>query len=344
MLGVVVHAPHDLRVEEIEVPPPAAGEVTVHIQAGGICGSDLHYYHAGGFGAVRIRQPMILGHEISGVVGAIGSGVTGITAGMRVAVNPSLPCGHCRFCQEGSQRHCLDMRFMGSAMRFPHVQGGFRQGLTVPASLAIPIPDSMTMAEAAMAEPLSVCLHAIRQAGPLAGRRVLVTGCGPIGALTVLAASFAGAAEIVATDLSSYPLGYAERCGATAVHDIGKAPDALAAYAANKGHFDVMFECSGSSAALRGAFEALRPGAVIVQVGIGGDVTFPGSVLVAKEFQLRGTFRFDLEFPLAVELMASRRLDVRALVTDTMPIADAVAAFDLASDRQRAMKVHLSFA
>ncbi len=161
MLGVVVHAPHDLRVEEIEVPPPADGEVTVHIQAGGICGSDLHYYHAGGFGAVRIRQPMILGHEISGVVGAVGAGVTAVKTGMRVAVNPSLPCGQCRFCQEGSQRHCLDMRFMGSAMRFPHVQGGFRQGLTVPASLAIPIPDTMTMAEAAMAEPLSVCLHAI---------------------------------------------------------------------------------------------------------------------------------------------------------------------------------------
>ena len=195
-----------------------------------------------------------------------------------------------------------------------------------------------------MAEPLAVCLHAVHRAGPLIGRKVLVTGSGPIGALTILAARFAGASEIVATDLSPFTLRFAERCGATATLDMTANPNALAPYARDKGEFDVMFEASGSGAALRGAFDALRPGAIIVQVGIGGEVAIPMNVLVAKEFELRGTFRFDQEFALAVDLMGSGRIDVKPLVTGTVPIANAKAAFDLASDRQRSMKVQLSFA
>jgi L-idonate 5-dehydrogenase len=148
----------------------------------------------------------------------------------------------------------------------------------------------------------------------------------------------------VATDLSPYPLRFAEQCGATRTLDMSADPDALKPFTADKGYFDVMFEASGSGAALRGAFDALRPGAIIVQVGIGGEVPLPMSVLVAKEFQLRGTFRFDQEFPLAVELMGSGRVDVKPLVTETMPIAEANAAFLLASDRKQAMKVQLSFA
>lgn len=344
MLGVVIHAPRDLRVESVAVAPPGSGEVAVRIHAGGICGSDLHYYQHGGFGAIRIKQPMVLGHEIAGVVSDVGTGVTHLRAGQRVAVDPSLPCGVCRYCREGTPRHCLDMRFLGSAMRFPHVQGGFRQSLTVRAEQAVPIPDTMSMAEAAMAEPLAVCLHAVQQAGPLLGRRVLVTGCGPIGILTILAARLAGASEIVATDLTPYTLRVAEKQGATAVFDVAANADALSAYSRDKGYFDVMFEASGAAPVLRGAFDALRPGAIIVQVGIGGDVTLPMNVLVAKELQLRGTFRFDREFQLAVDLMGAGRIDVKPLVTDTIPIAEANTAFELASDRQRAMKVHLSFA
>lgn len=344
MLGVRIHAPHDLRIEPVETPDPGPGQVTVRIEAGGICGSDLHYYHDGGFGAVRVREPMVLGHEIAGHVLQTGPGVAGLTPGTRIAVNPSQPCGVCRYCQQGTQRHCLDMRFLGSAMRFPHVQGGFRQTMTIADVQAVPIPDSLRIEEAAMAEPLSVCLHAVRQAGPLLGKRVLVTGCGPIGALTIMAARLAGAAEVVATDLSDFALSYASRAGADRALNVGTDKEALRPYTADKGYFDAMFEASGSAHALRGAFEALRPGAVIVQVGIGGEFTLPISVLVAKEFQLRGTFRFDLEFPLALEMMATRRIDVLPILSRTLPIQEAVTAFQLASDRAQAMKVQIAFA
>ncbi len=343
MRAVVIHAPHDLRLDERPAPQPGAHEVLVKIEAGGICGSDLHYYHHGGFGTVRVKEPMALGHEIAGVIELAGSSVSHLVPGMRVAVNPSQPCNSCRYCHQGLRNHCLDMRFMGSAMRFPHVQGGFREFVAVDVSQAVPIADTLSMGEAAMAEPLAVCLHAARQAGPMQGKRVLVTGCGPIGMLMILVARNAGAADIVATDVVDAPMALARQLGASRSVNVVADADALKIYGADKGTFDVMFECSGNQAALRGAIDALRPGAVIVQVGIGGEMTLPVNVLVAKELQLRGTFRFDTEFQLAVELMGRGLIDVKPLISATLPFTQAVDAFELASDRSLAMKVQLAF-
>ena len=342
-LGIVIHAPKDLRVEAVPPVAPGPGEVRVAIEAGGICGSDLHYFNHGGFGTVRIREPMVLGHEIAGTVAEVGPDVTTVAPGARVAVNPSRPCGRCRYCVEGMRHECLDMHFIGSAMRFPHTQGGFRQSLTIRAEQAVPIADGMTMAEAAMAEPLAVCLHAAAQAGSLQGRRVLVTGCGPIGALCIAVARHAGAAEIVATDIADYPLAVARKVGATRTINSAAEPEALAPYTADKGTFDVLLECSGNERALAGALAALRPGGIAVQVGLGGDMTLPINLVVAKELQLRGTFRFDREFPLAVELMGRGQIDVRPLLGTTVPFRAAAEAFTLAQDRSHAVKVQLAF-
>ncbi|NOG68787.1 L-idonate 5-dehydrogenase [Roseicella sp. DB1501] len=341
--AVVIHAPRDLRIETRPAGAPGPGEVRIRIRAGGICGSDLHYYQHGGFGAVRLREPMVLGHEVAGVVEAVGEGMTHPGPGTAVAVNPSLPCGACRFCHAGQPNHCLDMRFYGSAMRLPHVQGGFTESLVCEAARAVPLPAGMDVTLAAFAEPLSVCLHAARQAGPLLGARVLVTGAGPIGALAIAAARHAGAREIVATDLLSAPLLAARRMGADRTIAVAEDPDALRGYALDKGHFDAVFEASGSAAALKTAIEVARPGAVIVQLGLGGDVSLPLSTLVAKEIALRGTFRFQEEFPLAVELLGRRAIDPMPLLTATLPVEEAVAAFELAGDRGKAMKVQLAF-
>ena len=200
---------------------------------------------------------MILGHEIAGTVARVGAEVASVKPGQRVAVNPSRPCGACRYCQEGKQNHCLDMRFYGSAMRFPHVQGGFREVLVCDEAQAVPVPPAMSAAQAAFAEPFAVCLHAVNRAGPLLGKRVLVTGAGPIGALTVIAARRAGALEIVATDVADAPLAAPRKVGADATVNVSE-KDALARYGADKGYFDVMFEASGNAAALAGG---LRRGA-----------------------------------------------------------------------------------
>src|SRR3954467_5965494 len=167
MRAAVLHAAKDLRIEEVVAPPLGSRDVEVRIEAGGICGSDLHYYFDGGFGTVRLKEPMILGHEVAGTIPRLGDDVAGIRVGQRVAVNPSLPCGHCGYCQEGKQQHCLNMLFYGSAMRFPHVQGGFREMLVCDAAQVVPVPPAMSAAQAAFAEPLAVCLHAVNRAGPL---------------------------------------------------------------------------------------------------------------------------------------------------------------------------------
>ncbi|MGD0106855.1 MAG: L-idonate 5-dehydrogenase [Rhodopila sp.] len=345
MRAAVIHAPHDLRVEDTPEQPLGADGVRLRVDAGGICGSDLHYYHHGGFGTVRIQEPMILGHEIAGTVVACGTAVTAVRPGDKIAVNPSLPCGICRYCLDGRSNQCLDMRFYGSAMRMPHVQGGFREELVCAQSQAVKLPADVAITEAAFAEPLSVCLHAAAQAGPLLGRRVLVTGTGPIGALLIMVARQAGAREIVATDLLDPPLAMARRIGADRTINTRSEPGGLDAYGADKGTFDVVFEASGAPPALAAAIAAARPGATIVQVGIGANAMppVPLNTLVAKEINLRGTFRFHEEFAWAVDFITSRRIDVRPLLTEIVPLADAVRGFDLASDRSRAMKVLLAF-
>jgi L-idonate 5-dehydrogenase len=324
------------------MPAPGPGEVLVRMERGGICGSDLHYYNHGGFGSVRLREPMILGHEVSGRVEALGDGVSGLETGDLVAVSPSRPCHACRYCLESRHNHCLDMRFYGSAMPFPHIQGAFREYIIADARQCAKA-DGLTAGEAAMAEPLSVVLHAAKRAGDLMGRRVLVTGCGPIGQLAVMVARAAGASDIVATDVAPFTLDMARSVGADRVHNVADAPDALAAYAGDKGSFDVLFECSGVAAALAGTIPALRPGAVIMQLGLGGDMTLPVQAMTAKEIELRGSFRFHAEFFTAVAMMRGGRLDVSPLITQTLPLHDAVAAFDLASDRSRAIKVQINF-
>jgi L-idonate 5-dehydrogenase len=343
MRGVIIHAPKDLRIEPVPLVQPGPGEVRVAIQTGGICGSDLHYYNHGGTAAIRIREPMALGHEIAGVIAEVGPGVEHLTVGMRVAVNPSRACLRCAYCQAGMQNECLDMHFTGSAMRMPHDQGGFRQSLTVGAAEAVPIAETLSLSEAAMAEPLAVCLHAARIAGPLIGRRVLITGAGPIGALLVVCARLGGAREIVATDLNPFPLSVALRCGATSALNLADEPEALAPYAAGKGIFDVHFEASGNQAALRGALPVIQAGGIIVQVGLGGDFALPINTIITKELQLRGSFRFHEEFGLAVDLMGRGLVDVKPLLTHTIPFEDAVAAFETANDRNVAMKVQLAF-
>lgn len=343
MRAVVIHAPKDLRVEPSAVAELGVDDVEVQIETGGICGSDLHYYQHGGFGTIRIKEPMILGHEVAGVISQIGAGVTHLKAGQRVAVSPSRPCRQCRYCQQGQQQHCLDMRFYGSAMRFPHVQGAFRERLVTSAGQCHPVADGLTAGEAAMAEPLAVCLHAAKQAGPLLGKRVLVTGSGPIGALCMMAARRAGAAEIVATDVADTALAIAQKIGADRTINVATSPDVLATYGAGKGTFDVLFEASGNQQALVSAIDVLRPGGVIVQVGLGGSVTLPINTIVTKEIELRGTFRFHEEFALAVELMGKRLIDVKPLVTATLPFERATEAFELAADRSKSMKVQLAF-
>ena len=342
MKAIVIHAAKDLRIERREAETLGAGQVRVALEIGGICGSDLHYYRHGGFGPVRLKEPMILGHEVSGRILECSGDVGALRVGERVAISPSRPCRACRYCLEGMPNQCLNMRFYGSAMPLPHIQGAFRQELVADASQCAAAGD-LSAEEAAMAEPLSVCLHATRRAGGMVGKSVLVTGCGPIGALCVLAARRAGADRIVATDLGPFPLSIAKQVGADETLDMSADPKALERFGAHKGAFDLLYECSGAAPALAAAIPAMRPGATIMQLGLGGDMSLPMQAITAKELTIKGSFRFHDEFFTAVSLMRKGLIDVRPLITHKFGLDEAVEAFETAGDRSRAMKAQIAF-
>ncbi|TKD51193.1 L-idonate 5-dehydrogenase [Sphingomonas baiyangensis] len=344
MLAAICHGRKDLRVEAVAEQPLAADQVRVAVAYGGICGSDMHYFHRGSVGDFAIREPLTLGHEISGVVVETGAAVTHLEPGMRAALDPSRPCLVCDYCRAGRMNLCTDMLFLGSAGRFPHVQGGFAQHLVLRQDQIIPVPADTDLLALSVAEPLSVGLHAVAQAGPLMGKRVLVTGSGPIGLLTARAALYAGAREVVCTDVEDAALAVAsDRIGATRTINVATHPDALSYYAGPAGYFDVAFEASGTQSALLSLFPVLRRGGRIVQVGMlpPGTAQVPINVLQAREIELVGAFRANGEFGLAVDLIVSGAIDVSPVLSGTYPLERAVEAFENAGDRSRVVKLHL---
>jgi L-idonate 5-dehydrogenase len=343
MKAIVIHSAKDLRIETRDVEAPGPGQVQIELAVGGICGSDLHYYNHGGFGTIKLKEPMILGHEVAGHITALGAGVEHLNVGQLVGVSPSRPCLDCKYCREGNHNQCLNMRFYGSAMPFPHIQGAFREVLVADAHQCV-AADGLSAGEAAMAEPLAVTLHATRRAGEMLGKSVLITGCGPIGVLSILAARRAGADLIVATDLSDFTLAMAKKAGADIAINVAREPDALDAYKSNKGTFDILYECSGAQPALVSAIGAMRPGGTIMQLGLGGDMTLPMMQITAKELSLKGSFRFHGEYATAISLMQKKLIDVKSLISETVKLDDAVKGFELANDRSKAMKVQIAFA
>jgi L-idonate 5-dehydrogenase len=233
-------------------------------------------------------------------------------------------------------------------MRDPHVEGAFRNQLLCDAVQCETLAPHVPLQLAALAEPFSVALHGVQRAGALLGKRVLVSGCGPIGCLSIAAARVHGAAEIVAVDVTDETLAIARAMGAQVGINVAQdaswvqryGPDGLT----RKGSFDVMLECSGNEQALRAGLEVMRPRGVVVQLGLGGDVRIPQNMVVAKELMICGSFRFHAEFALAVRLINEGRVDLRPMVTRAFPLSQARQAFELASDRSRSMKVLLDFA
>jgi L-idonate 5-dehydrogenase len=343
MIACVIHGAKNLRIEKRSEPQPVAGEVLVRFGAGGICGSDLHYYHEGRVGNFELREPLVLGHEVAGEIVEIGEGVTKVQPGQRVTVNPTRPCHYCRYCLSGRSNLCKNVRFYGSAARFPHVQGGFADLFVASEDQCVPIPDWLSYPAAACAEPLAVTLHAVARAGSLLGRRVLITGAGPIGILTVAAVRLAGAAEIVITDLFDEPLAVAERMGASRVVNVKTAAAELETFMQDGGYFDAAIEVSGNIRGLENCIDATRPGGRIVQVGIlpAGNAGAPVNKLLTKEIELHGTFRFHEEFQWAVQALISGRVKVDPILSAQFTFSDAIEAFEMASDRRKAVKVSL---
>jgi len=336
MKAVVAHGAGDLRIDEVAEPEPAAGEVAVRIVYGGICGSDLHYARTGANGAYTIVEPLILGHEVVGVVDAIGSEVEiGVPVGTRVAIHPATPTPRPGQTDGSGLNLAVGGTYLGSASTSPHTQGGLVGVLHVlPDQLRI-LPDALPLTRAVLAEPLAVAIHGVSRFGDrVAGARVLVSGAGPIGCLAVAALKAAGAATVVATDLQAFPLLVARSVGADVSVQIGVdtpiPPES----------FDLAVEAAGAVPSLATCLEAVRRGGAVLQLGIlpAGPLPVPLAGMIAKELTLLGSQRFDVELDGAIELLAaSPELD--RVVSDIYAIDDAADAFQRAADSSRSAKV-----
>lgn len=326
--AAVLVRPGEIAIEQRPVPAPAAREVLVEVASVGVCGSDVHWYEHGRIGDLVVRSPLVLGHECAGRVVAVGGGVTKHAIGDRVCLEPGVPCGRCRECRAGRYNLCADVAFFAT----PPVDGAFADFVTIHEDFAFALPDGMSDDVGALMEPLSVGIWACRKAGITAGDRVLVTGAGPIGLLAMQVARACGAADVAVSDVNAHRLAVAERLGATRVLHAGRdAP----------GEVDALLECSGHPGAVVAGIEALRPAGTAVLVGMGPQPTaeIPLSVIQNRELWLTGTFRYANTYPAAIELAASGRVDVAALITGHYGLEDTETALLAGRDDAASIKV-----
>ncbi|MGN8158989.1 alcohol dehydrogenase catalytic domain-containing protein [Salinisphaera sp. RV14] len=338
MLACVIHGVGDLRLDPVPERKLGAREVRLALAYGGICGSDLHYFAEGRAGNSILRDPMVLGHELSGRVVETGPNVTDLAIGTPVAVNPALSCGVCRMCRAGRTNLCFSMRYMGSAACRPHTEGGFAERPVVDRSQCVVLPDEADLSRAALAEPYAVAAHAVNRAG-VAGARVLVTGGGTIGALTAIAALRAGAAGVTVADIQPAARERVADLADVAVLDAAD-EDAIAAIAADPA-FDVAIEAAGAAPALNTAMACVEPGSRIVQVGFLPTAGVDLNRLLTREIELHGSYRFVDEFEGAVAaVLEDDRL--ACAITGTHAFDDAEAAFASAADKTCHLKVMIA--
>ena len=313
---------HEVTVDDsAEIPSPGPTQVLIEVAAVGICGSDVHYFEHGRIADFVVREPLVLGHEASGTIRAVGSAVIDREVGQRVAMEPQETCGRCAQCQAGRYNLCPDVRFFAT----PPIHGAFAQFVVLESHRAHPVPDSLSDEAAALIEPLSVGVWANQKAGTQPGDRVLVTGAGPVGLLCADVARARGAAWVGVSDTNAYRLGVAKERGATATFDAADGP-----LADRVEPVDVILECSGAAPAVRGAFSVAAPAARVVLVGMGAaDLELPVALIQVKEIMLTGTFRYASCYPAAIGLAVTGAVDLDSLVTGRFglsQVADALQA------------------
>ena len=320
MRALEIHGVGDLRLVDRPVPAPAAGQVQIAIEWGGICGSDIAYWRHGISGTAVMSHPFVLGHEVSGRVLRLGADVDALSVGQPVTVHPARTTGPLPARLRGRDNLHPQLTYLGSAAQRPHTDGGFAEVLTVGAEQVVALPEGLDTRRAVLAEPLGVAIHAVRRAGEVKGAHVLVAGCGPVGLLVILAARAAGAARITAVDLAGPARERALAVGAD---------EALGSAEGMAESITVAFEASGAPASLDAIFRSITRASVVVQVGNlpPSPVSVTLGPVVSKEIDYRGTYRFVSEIEDAVQLLAATDL-ADHVISHVHDLEDAPAAFE----------------
>lgn len=309
----------EIELTERDIPKPKEDEVLVRVEYVGVCGSDLHYYEAGGIGANIVKPPFVLGHEAGGRVVEIGSKVTNLRIGDRVALEPGKTCGKCEFCKTGRYNLCPDVIFFAT----PPIDGVFQDYVAHPADLCFKIPDNMDTMEAALIEPLAVGFHAARQGNAKAGQTAVVTGAGCIGLVSMMALKAMGVTKVIVVDVMQKRLDKALELGAAAVVN-GKDKDTvdeIMRLTDGKGA-DLVIETAGTEITARQAIHFTKKGATIVLVGYSatGEMTLPLGLALDKELEFKTVFRYRHIYPLAIEAVAAGKVNLKGIVTNIFPL------------------------
>lgn len=317
MRASVLAGTHQLDVADVAIPRPDRDQVLIRIAAVGVCGSDVHYFHEGRIGDFVVESPLILGHEASGVIVAVGDDVDPARVGQRVSIEPQRACRVCTQCKSGRYNLCTSIEFYAT----PPIDGAFAEYAVIQSDFAYSIPDTMSLEAAALCEPLSVGIWANQKAGTAPGSRVLVAGAGPIGLLCAQVARAFGATEVIVSDLEEVRREQARQFGATRVIDPRTQADDF--------EVDVFIDASGAAPAIRAGILALAPAGTAVLVGMGADdLSLPVSRIQARELVVTGVFRYANTWPLAIELASSGAVDLDALVSAKFGLDEVERAFE----------------
>ncbi len=303
MTASVLRAERDLVLEERPVPTPADDEVLVEVLSVGVCGSDVHYYEHGRIGPYVVESPLILGHEASGQIVAVGADVDPSRIGQRVSIEPQRPCGVCEFCREGAYNLCPKMAFYAT----PPVDGAFCEYVLIQDGFAYEVPHSISDHAAALMEPLSVGIGAAQRGGIKVGDVVLIAGGGPIGVIAAQVARAFGAADVVVADIDPARRELAARYGARVTDPLSESTEDLAAH--------VFIDASGATPAILNGIRSVRSGGAVVLVGSADEIPLSVPEIAMREITVTGTFRYTNTWPIARALLLSGQVDLDSLVT-----------------------------
>ncbi len=335
--------PKTLYFKEIPCPKPAAHEAVIQIECCGICGSDVHYYEHGRIGDYVVNGEFTLGHEVSGIVAAVGSAVTNLKAGDRVTLEPGIGCGHCEMCKTGKYNLCPDVIFFAT----PPVQGALQNFVTHPADMCFKLPDTVSLTSGALVEPLCVGLHACKQGGVTLGQSVVILGAGCIGLVTLLAAKAFGAANVIVVDLFTKRLEYAKQLGANHVVD-ASTEDVVTRVNELLHHkgADVVIEAAGSPKTIYQTSFFAKHGGTVVLTGIpvDSDLQYNFGQVMSKELEIKSVFRYRNLYPTAIAAIADGTINVEQIVTHRFSFADAKNALDtVIADAHNVVKGIITF-
>ena len=343
MRAFVLHSPGDMRLEDRDVPEPGPGEALVQLKAVGVCGSDVHYFRHGRIGSFIVKEPMILGHEGSGVVVGLGSDARGLEVGARVVFEPGIPCGRCWFCRNGRYTKCSTIKFMAT----PPDDGCLAEYVAWPTDFLFEIPDNMSFQEGSLVEPFAVALYATRRSGLYPAASVAILGAGPIGLSVLETVKALGAGDVIVADVMQNRLDLARKMGANHILDAREVDvhEAIKSLTGGGGvHF--VFETAGTAATFQQTVKVVRDGGFVVLLGLPQEEQVPMPMVEAlvKEVNFVTSFRYNNVFEEAITLMGHERVNLKPLITHEFPFDQTSEAFDVAENaKDKAVKVVINF-